>query len=117
VLRPRKRAGTNVAYVGLERGARRGFHVTETLDEPGHAIAVAEQVVPHQHLTARAGARADADRRHVDALGDERRDLCRDRLEHDCDRTGRLQGERVVEQALRSRGLARLGPEPAERGS
>ena len=73
-----------------------------------------EHVVPDEHLAVGPGARADADRRHLERLRDTSRDGSRHRLEHDRERPCLLQRERVVVELLRRVGRASLRLEAAE---
>src|SRR5262245_39766401 len=79
----RKRAGSHFGGVArdrvLDRRARLGVALHEGGRETGEHP---DQVVEYQHLSIAVGARADADRRDRDALGDELRERRRHQLQH-----------------------------------
>ena len=88
--------------------------VCVALDEAGlEVLEDPEQVVEHEDLAVRRRPRADADRRNRQAFAHYRRDLGRDRLEHEGEASRRLQCQGVVEQLACRDTRARLSLEAA----
>jgi len=77
-------------------------------------VRQAHHVLPDEHLAVAVRAGADPDRRDRQRLRHQRGDRGGDRLEHDGERTGVLERERIVDEAARRAGAPGLRLEAAE---
>ena len=105
----RERAGGDLGRVGAGGILEVTTQVGVLLDEPRRAApAQAGHVLPHEHLRVAVRARADADGRDAQRLGDLRRDRRRDHLHDDREAARGLEREGVLDAACRrpSRGPA-----------
>src|SRR5689334_9793738 len=70
VLGARKRTRAHVLGIARDGGLDAGSEIAVALDEFGHSRREPEHVLEHQDLAIAGGARADADGRDRDLLGD-----------------------------------------------
>ena len=109
VLRGGEAASANLVGVVADRRHDLRAQLRVLLGEARRVARVdAEQVVQHEHLAVGVRAGADPDHRDLEQRRDRRGDRGRDRLEHDRERTRRLE-RRVPARRARVRGR-RCGP-------
>ena len=89
--------------------------VGERPGESGSPRVQAEEVVPDQHLPAGSRPGPDSDRGDVEPLRDCRGHRGGDRLKHEREAAGALQGQSVLQEAMGAFGGASLGSPAAQR--